>query len=145
MCSFSRVCLNSYYFTLSMHTHVHTHPQWVIVICILVGLNWWMKPLYKWRSYITLPGVVPPPPTTCSERLTACLCKTQQEQTEEYKEELAKEALTKVYQNPWDTPSTGQSSSESSYSSSALPLTSRRTENEKKKKDPTLEIDDIEL
>ena len=127
------------------HTHT-THPQWIIVLCILIGLNWWMKPLNKWRSYINPPGILPPPPTTCTERFAACLCKTQQEQSEEDEKELAKEALAKAHQNPWDTPSTSQSSPDSSYSSTALPLTSRKTEIEKKKrKDSTLEIDDIEL
>ena len=105
-----------------------------------------MKPLNKWHSYRNSSGILPSPPTTCAERLAACHCKTQREKTESDKEELAKEALAKAHQNPaLDTPPTSQSSLESSYSSSSLPLTLRKMEDENKRKDSTLEVDDNEL
>ena len=115
-----------------------------MVICILVGLNWWMKPLYKWKSYITPPGIQMPPPTTCTERLGACLCKSYQEQQDEEEEALAKQALIRAHQNPWDTDSNTSisTSTETSYSGSAMPMKTRKDEI---KKDPALIIDDIEL
>ena len=138
--------LSNPYFQIFQIYLLHTHLQWVIVLSVLVGLNWWMKPLNKWHSYRNSSGILPSPPTTCAERLAACLCKTQREKTESDKEELAKEALAKAHQNPaLDTPPTSQSSLESSYSSSSLPLTLRKMEDENKRKDSTLEVDDNEL
>ena len=116
------------------------------MLSVLVGLNWWMKPLNKWHSYASPPGLLPSSPTTCAERLAACLCKTQREETEGDKEKLAKEALTKAHQNSaLDKPATSQSTLESSDSSSSLPLTLRKIEDENKRKDPTLKIDDNKL
>ena len=90
-----------------------------------------------WRRHITLHQETYTPPTTCTGKLSACLCKTKQEEDEEDGNDM----VLKAHRNPWDTPTTTPSSSvESSFNGDSYPMTVKTEE-----KKPSIVVLDVDL